>query len=190
MQIGMRIKVHIISRTGKVSIETYGWLNSHRLDFAVSVDRHNVITNRNSSVQRFLLEDVPKGYTHLMQIDDDAVLIRESQSILTEQGDVVYLGMKSRNGQHAHYGNDDFGCTAFRLSAELLQKMDKQGKPIFDFVYNAKKTQAINCECNYFRSNAEALGYKSKMVGLIGHNVSCCIKPAGEQGQGTDISFI
>jgi len=184
----VKIKAYVISRTGLLGAELYAWLLNNGILVEVSSDRHSVITNRNRTAERFLTQDVPNGFTHMLMLDEDSIPIAEGNDILSADGDMLYLGMRSRNGNHSHYGNDDFGCTCFRLSAKLLQELDKQDKPIFDFEYNEKKTAQTKCECQYIRENAEALGYKSQMVGIVGHKVSCIIKP-GKEGAGTDIIF-
>lgn len=119
---------------------------------------------RNQSVTRFLQEDVPTGKRYLLMFDADMVPIADTNPILHEPGDLLYCGSVGHQGSAGHFS--DFGAGCFRVSASLLLKMSQ---PFFKTLYNEEITRRTACECNWFATNAFAVGDGPKRVGLIGH---------------------
>jgi len=130
---------------------------------------------RRQSLASFIAKDIPAGYTHLVQLDDDLVPVPTMEHILVEPGDLVYCGIAGRGGKWGHYGDGDFGCACCRISAELAGKLDVATS--FDYGFDATRTRMLRCECQVFLDQARRLGYEPRMVGVVGHCVNVVIVP-------------
>jgi len=169
------IDVHCHNR--RMNPELENWLASAARNHPARtiVSKYDICTARRQSLANFIQNDVPAGYTHLIQFDDDMVPVATTEHILVEPGDLVYCGYAGRAGKHGHYGDGDFGCGCCRISAELAGKIDVATS--FDFGFNADRTEVTRCECRVFNDQARRLGYQSKMVGVVGHCVNIVIVP-------------
>jgi len=157
--------------------ELEAWLETVARNHPVRkvVSRYDICTARRQSLANFIRSDVPAGYTHLIQFDDDMVPVPTTEHILVVPGDLVYCGYAGRAGKHGHYGDGDFGCGCCRISAKLASQIDVATS--FDFGFNADRTEVTRCECQVFNDQARRLGYESRMVGVVGHCVNIVIVP-------------
>jgi len=172
------IDVHCFRR--QPNPELAAWLEIVRKSHPVRMvySKYDICLARRQCLASFIRNDVPEGYTHLVQIDEDMVPVATTDAILMTPGDLAYCGYRGRCGKHGHYGDGDFGCGCSRISADLAGRID--GSSCFHFVFNADRTAVVECECQTFRRHAEALGYQSKMVGIIGHLVDMVLVPGPE----------
>ena len=161
------------------------WLEIARRSFPVRMvySQYDICLARRQSLANFLLNDVPAGHTHLVQLDEDMVPVETTERILTEPGDLVFCGYRGRHGQRGHYGDGDFGCGCSRISAELASKVDLAES--FDFGLSPDRLAVAQCECDTFRLQAERVGYASRMVGVVGHLVEMIAVPEGDDGKVT-----
>lgn len=157
--------------------ELAAWLETVARNHPVRtlISKYDICTARRQSLANFIANDVPRGYTHLIQLDDDMVPVATTEHILVVPGDLVYCGYAGRGGRHGHHGDGDFGCGCCRISAELAGQINVAIS--FNFGFDETKTRVLNCECQTFRDQAVALGYEPKMVGVIGHCVNVVIVP-------------
>jgi len=155
------------------------WLEIARRSFPVRMvySHYDICLARRQCLANFLRSDVPAGYTHLVQIDEDMVPVESSERILTEPGDLVYCGYRGRHGQKGHYGDNDFGCGCCRISAALAEAVRPDMALSFRFILDEAGTGVAACECDVFRRLAGALGYTSRMVGVVGHLVEMIAVP-------------
>ena len=153
------------------------WLEIARASYPVRMvySQYDICLARRQCLANFLRSDVPAGYTHLVQIDEDMVPVESSERILTEPGDLVYCGYRGRHGQKGHYGDNDFGCGFSRISADLAARVPLEDA--FEFDLAEDRLQVTGCECEHFRLLAEAAGHQSKMVGVVGHLVEMIAVP-------------
>jgi hypothetical protein len=167
------IDVHYYRR--QINAELEGWLKRIGQTCPVRLihSRYDLCMARRQCVENFLSNDVPAGYTHLIQMDDDCVPLDTTDNILTAEGDLVYCSQPGRNGHRGHWGDGDFGCGCCRISAELAAKVGVAAS--FDLGLNPSRTKMVKCECHVFRDRARELGYESKMVGDVGHYVEVVI---------------
>jgi len=156
------------------------WLEIARASYPVRMvySQYDICLARRQCLANFLRNDVPAGYTHLVQIDEDMVPVETTERIVTEPGDLVYCGYRGRRGRRGHYGDGDFGCGCCRISAELAAAVPVASS--FRFIHNEEGTEVVACECDVFRRAAEAAGYRSRMVGVAGHLMEMVAVPADD----------
>ncbi len=174
----MRPVIDVISHRREMNPELAAWLDGLKpRGYAVRTLRshYDVCTARRQSLAHFTAVDVPAGATHLIMLDDDMVPVVTTERILSAGGDLAYCGYAGRGGRPGHYGDDDFGCACCRISAELAGRIDVATS--FEFRFDATRCQVEQCECRVFADQASALGYESKMVGVVGHCVEIVIVP-------------
>jgi hypothetical protein len=136
---------------------------------------YDICLARRQCLAIFLRNDVPAGYTHLVQIDEDMVPVETTERILTEPGDLVFCGYRGRHGQRGHWGDGDFGCGCCRISAELAGKLDLACA--FDFRLSDDRLAVLACECDTFAHEALRVGCRPRMVGVVGHLVEMVAIP-------------
>ena len=161
------------------------WLEIARRSFPVRMvySHYDICLARRQCLANFLRSDVPAGYTHLVQIDEDMVPVESSERILTEPGDLVYCGYRGRHGQKGHYGDNDFGCGFSRISADLAAKVAPAFA--FDFRLSDDRLSVVGCECETFAREAMVFGYRPRMVGVVGHLVEMVAIP----GEGDEVQL-
>jgi len=167
------IQVVVMSYGQPMTRQLQEWLRDNKLNWRYGPSGYGIDLARNQIVNQFLREDVSRGKTHLLGIDDDMIPIRETRHILRGNEEFAYCGYCGRHGSRGHIGDGDFGAACFRVSAHLLRHLIK---PYW-------KTTSVNdarieCECEYFRKRAEAKGFTAKMVGIIGHRQNCVLVPS------------
>jgi len=175
------IQIVVISHDRPANKLLSRWLARQGVDWRYSSYDYDVGEVRCQAVTRFLEEDVPRGKTHLLLIDDDMVPVEGSDAILTADGDMIYLGTSGPFGTHGHYGDGDWGENFCRMSADLLRRM---AYPFFKTQY--RRGVRVACDGAIFRTQAEVLGVTSKMVGLAGHQQQCILVP---QLNGTAVGY-
>lgn len=148
------------------------WLRDNKLDWYYGSGEYGCDLPRNQNIIRFLREDVPLGYTHVLLIDADMAPVKETEPILTSEEDLAYCGYVGKHGTRGHMDDGDFGCGCARISAKLLQDLEQ---PYFHTTI--ENNMRIDCECHYFLNQAQKHGYSSKMVGICGHEQTCVIFP-------------
>ena len=168
----MKIQVQIMSNGQPMTRILSSWLYENKLDWYYGSQEYGIDLARNQNITRFLREDCPRGFTHLLTIDNDMIPIRETRHILRGEDELAYCGYVGRHGSKGHYGNDDFGCACARYSVAVLKTLS----PVW-FKTTERNGVRIECECTYFANHAKLHGYKSKMVGLIGHEQKCILIP-------------
>lgn len=179
---GSRIVMHahiqvIVMSGGPPPCESLSlWLSRHRLDWRTGSKEYGIDAAREHNFARFLREDVPNGKRYLLGIDHDMVPLPETESILSEPGDLLYCGYVGRHGSRGHYGDGDFGMGCFRVSATLLSKIEPPWCQT-----TVTDGRRVECECQWFRHRAEAAGAASKMVGHIGHEQRCILLPTSTE---------
>jgi hypothetical protein len=169
------IQVIVMSYGQPMTRQLQEWLRDNRLDWRYGPAGYGIDLARNQIVNQFVREDVPRGKTHLLGLDHDMVPIRETRHILRGDDELAYCGYCGRHGSRGHVGDGDFGAACFRVSAHLLRHL---AKPYWQTT--VADGVRIECECEYFRKRAEAKGFSSKMVGIIGHEQSCILMPSSE----------
>jgi hypothetical protein len=157
--------------------ELTAWLDVVRKTCPVRMvySQYDICLARRQSLANFIHKDMPAGYTHLVQIDEDMVPVGGTDNILTAPGDLVYCGYRGKRGRRGHYGDGDFGCGCSRISAYLASLLNVATS--FDFELDAARTAVVACECDVFRRQAEGLGFASMMVGVVGHLVEMIAVP-------------
>jgi hypothetical protein len=175
----MRIVIDVHCYRRQPNPELTAWLEGVRKTCPVRMvySQYDICLARRQCLANFLRVDVPAGYTHLVQIDEDMVPVESTNAILTAPGDLVYCGYRGKRGRRGHYGDGDFGCGCSRISADLAAKVDPAAS--FDFDLDPDRLEVVGCECDGFRRQAEAMGYESRMVGVVGHLVEMIAVPAG-----------
>jgi hypothetical protein len=174
------IQVVIMSAGQSCSQILGSWLSAYKLDWRYGSEVYGIDLARGQNINRFLEFDVPKGKTHLLCIDHDMIPLIETNKILTSPGDLIYCGYCGRMGSPGHYGDDDFGCACFRVSAKLLMTMQK---PYFQTtVVDDVRTE---CECKYFLKKTQG----AKMVGTIGHLQECILIPTPQTTNGWSLAW-
>lgn len=134
----------------------------YAIDYGSS--EHGIDIVRNQNCNRFL--QLYPTHEYLVMFDRDMVPVTETMPLLTAPGDVVYCGGCGRGGSKGHFGPDDFGAAAMRVSRGALEAMPR---PWFRFTWNEAHDRKIDCECNHFRRGAIAAGFVPQMVGVAGH---------------------
>jgi hypothetical protein len=174
-ELKIAIDVHCYRR--QPNPELTAWLDGWResVPSRMVYSQYDICLARRQSLANFLRDDVPAGYTHLVQIDEDMVPVGATDAILTATGDLVYCGYRGQRGRRGHYGDGDFGCGCSRISADLAGKVNVATS--FDFALDADRLAVVACECDVFRRQAESLGYASRMVGVVGHLVEMVAVP-------------
>ena len=173
----MRCVIDIHCYRNQPNPELTAWLEVIRQTCPVRMvySQYDICLARRQSLANFLRNDVPAGYTHLVQIDEDMVPVETTDRILTAPGDLVYCGYRGQRGRRGHYGDGDFGCGCSRISADLAGKVDVATS--FDFGLSPDRLAVIRCECDMFRRQAKELGFSSLMVGVVGHLVDMVAVP-------------
>jgi len=173
----MRCVVDIHCYRRQPNPELTAWLEVVRRDCPVRMvySQYDICLARRQCLANFLRNDVPVGYTHLVQIDEDMIPVETTDHVLTEPGDLIYCGYRGKCGRRGHHGNNDFGCGCSRISADLAAKVDLATS--FNFGFNADCTEVTQCECQVFAEQARSLGYQSRMVGVVGHCVNIVVVP-------------
>jgi len=171
------IAFDVISRDGEVNPYLRSWLERHQIELATIRSKYGLSCERNASVEFFLDKTVRFGVRNLCLLDRDMYPLRETEAILTAPGDLVYCGYTSQKGCLAHYGDKDLGAGCMRVSTKVLRAIKP---PWFEFEYNKKGTAITLCECRYFLRKAEAAGFQSKMVGVVGHLSEMVVRPDPE----------
>jgi hypothetical protein len=167
------IQVIIMSAGQPMARQLQEWLRDNQLDWKYGPPGYGIDLARQQITINFLRHCVPVGKTHLIGIDHDQIPIRETRHILRGDDELAYCGYCGRHGSRGHVGDGDFGAGCFRVSADLLNRM---AQPWWQTtVVNGVRTE---CECQWFRKRAEAVGATSKMVGLIGHRQECVLIPS------------
>jgi hypothetical protein len=162
----MKIKVVIQKYNSAACEEIYEWLAENNLSWRHGVSLQPIAVGRNQNVMRFLAEDVPQGFTHLLMLDDDMVPVEETTPILTSEEPLIYCAYPNSRGGIDHYGDDTLCCGCIRISAEALKKIPS---PWFKTGHNADLTKYMGCDCNHMARIAAESEIKPKMVGYIGH---------------------
>jgi len=182
----MRIAVDVHCYRRQPNPELTAWLEGVRRDCPVRMvySQYDICLARRQCLANFLRVDVPAGYTHLVQIDEDMVPVETTDSILTAPGDLIYCGYRGKRGRRGHYGDGDFGCGFCRISADLASRLDLAAS--FDFRFTEDRLAVMRCECDVFADQAGILGYDPIMVGVVGHLVEMIAVPTGP---GDEIQF-
>jgi hypothetical protein len=169
------IQVIVMSGGPPMTRQLAEWLKENKLDWRYGSGEYGIDLARQQNTVWFLRECGLRGKTHLLGIDHDMVPIRETRHILRGNHELVYCGYCGRHGSRGHVGDGDFGAGCFRVSADLLNRM---AQPWWQTtVVNGVRTE---CECQWFRKRAEAVGATSKMVGIIGHRQECVLVPSND----------
>jgi hypothetical protein len=173
----MKPVIDVISHRRQINPELAAWLEAVRRSHPVRTiySQYDLPLARRQSLANFIAKDVPAGYTHLVQLDDDLVPVPTTEHILVEPGDLVYCGIAGRSGKWGHYGDGDFGAACCRISAKLAADLEVATR--FDYGFNADRTEMVRCECQVFNDQARRLGYTSRMVGAVGHCVPMTVFP-------------
>lgn len=160
------------------------WLRAFNLDWRYGSTENFTELARNQNINRFLQQDVPRGKEYFLGIDQDMVPLIETRGILLDPGELIYCGHCGRHGSPGHYGDGELSCACFRIHHSVLEAI---AKPYFKIlVEDDVRTQ---CECLYFRDKALALGHKSRMVGVIGHEQQCILIPAPTASKGWALAW-
>jgi len=166
------IQVIVMSAGPPMARQLQEWLRDNGLEWRYGSSEYGLDLARTQNTVDFLRNDVPRGKTHLLGIDNDCVPIRETRHILRGDDELVYCGYVGRHGSRGHVGDGDFGAGCFRVSADLLQRMDEPW-----WRTTVVDGRRIECECQWFRRQATIAGATAKMVGLIGHQQDCVLVP-------------
>lgn len=164
----MKIKTYIMAWRNNPNTFLTQWLQTHNLDWDLGSQEWGIDVARNQSVNRFLREEVEKGYTHLMMIDTDIVPIIDSNYIISTKEELVWCAYSGRGGTAGHVKT--FGAGCFKVSSEALKKITN-GNQISPFImtYNEKKDKLLECECDYFARLAKQNNIVPKRIGTVGH---------------------
>ena len=177
--IEKRIVIDVMKFRRPINLYLQKWLDElkHCKNYMVNIveGSYDICTARRQSLKNFVNNFVPKGWDYLLQFDDDICPVPSSENILTYHEPLIYLGQANQNKDGAHYGDDDFGCSASRIHKSLATRMDIATS--YDFKFNEDRTLVTDCECHTFYNQAKKLGFKSRMVGVIGHEVRQIIVP-------------
>lgn len=171
----MKIKAIIMSSGGPMTRQLALWLSENGISWGWGSSEYGIDLARSHNCTKFLRHYAPLGFTHLLGIDHDMIPIRETRHILRGDNELIYCGYNGRHGSKGHAGDGDFGAACFRVSADLLNRMEQ---PWWNTtVIDGRRRE---CECLWFRRRAIAAGATVRMVGLIGHEQKCIIVPSDD----------
>ena len=160
------IKAYVMAHRDAPNRYLAMWLHAMRVDWRLGSPEFGIDVSRNQAVNRFLREDVPLGFTHLLMIDKDMVPFINTNEMLTAKGDLLWCPYVGRNGIGGHV--DNFGAGFCRLSASMLEQLEK---PYFRFTHNETHDRLLDCECNWFCRRAMEKGFTPQAIGWVGHQV-------------------
>lgn len=139
------------------------WLKTNNVEWEVGSQEYGIDIARNQNANRFMLEAVPHGYTHLLMIDGDT--IPAGREILDDDRDLIWLGYVGHQGTQGHVAT--FGCGASRISAKVFNSVPR---PWFATRYNDEMTRRLTCECAAFEAKVKSSsGWWPVCVGQAGH---------------------
>lgn len=159
----------VISYDKPATKELGQWLYHQHLDWRYSTKNYDIALTRNQAIQEFLAGDKQR----LFMVNSDMIPLKSTKEILEAEGDLLYCQSIGNKGRHTHYGDGQFNAACCVISRKLLEQLDYPW-----FCLSEDK-----CDCRSFNDRAKALGYKSRMVGQVGHEQRCILIPHPSQPQ-------
>ena len=158
-----KIAIHIISRTGRIHWLQEAWLRKHCLKADWIVTPYSVGMGRNASVVEFLQAGKEP---FLLQLDDDIVLLPETESILGTDEALAYCTFPPRKSLPGIVQEIQPGC--MRISREILEAMKP---PWFEPLLDDTGSVQVRNEAWKLLEQARQMGIEPVRVGWAGHLV-------------------
>ena len=174
-----QMELVVFANSCTINLAMKAWLEFWHITPFIKGIKHSLVSARNEAVRDFLARD--SEATHLILMDENCWPNQTTNSILSCNGDVIYLGHIMSSGTPAHFGQATMGTACCRFSREALEAIEK---PWFQYEYDNDGIEWTECECEHITKKLTEAGYPPKMVGVIPHEVTL-IAEMGPNGMRT-----